>query len=261
MRASRAATLLALGALSLAAFAACGQILGIEDVVFGDGGVDGGGDVARSGDATAGGDAAPDRQADAVPDAALDGGNGGDAPAVPDAAVDSGCDAAACGYLVFVTSGSYIPGSGFIGLQSAHDLCNALASSATTDAHGRTFVAWLSTSTSEARYHISGTGSFRDIANHTIASSRSALLSGPLLGGIYLDENGKTVLAGTVTYSWTGTHSDGTPYVGGTCADWTNGGIGISGNVGVNSATDSSWTDGMLQVCSGKLHIMCFEKP
>jgi hypothetical protein len=93
-----------------------------------------------------------------------------------------------------------------------------------------------------------------------IANNWTGLTSGTLLHPINLDETG-AVPAGD-TEVWTGTNADGTSTTPDTCRDWNwNKPMSQLAEVGLYTATDSTWTAVYLQYCDRTMvHLYCFEQ-
>lgn len=157
---------------------------------------------------------------------------------------------------VFVTSTSSNGNLG--GLAGADATCNDLA---TTAGLGGTWVAWLSTSTVNARDRLDPTsGPFVRAADlgTVIGNDIPDLTDGLLIAPVSLDENG-SVPSGAK--AWTGTGTNGTLSIS-TCGDWTStGGQGIQGRV---QGGGSDWTIVSQVSCANAVnfgHFYCFEVP
>ena len=166
--------------------------------------------------------------------------------------------------LVFVTSAAYAGGN-LGGVLGADAIC---AQHATDAGLGGAWTAWLSNSTINAKDRLVAAGAlgpYRNTREKIVALDLNDLTDGQLdisTGGFRYDENGQET--NTRRYVWTGTNSDGTEFLGGSCGtDWND--VGALGLVGDRNQDDSGWTratfppDGRLQSCSDVLSIYCFE--
>jgi hypothetical protein len=137
----------------------------------------------------------------------------------------------------FVTSRGGGNGGDFDGIEGADALCAMLAAAAPVDVSGKTWHAYLSTSTENARDRI-GAGPWVNAAGVTVANSVAQLHDQGASGeggsldqtwplndpAIALDEQGNQVQAvgGTRHDIITGSNVDGTVSASGTCNDWTS---------------------------------------
>jgi hypothetical protein len=137
----------------------------------------------------------------------------------------------------FVTSRGSGSGGDFGGIAGADTLCTQLAAEASAELGNKTWRAYLSTASENARDRI-GMGPWRNAAGVIIASSLEQLHDqGPTGEGgsldptwplntptIALDEQGNPVAndAGTRHDIITGSNADGTVSASGTCSDWTS---------------------------------------
>jgi hypothetical protein len=135
----------------------------------------------------------------------------------------------------FVTSRGSGNGGNFGGITGADALCKTLATAANPALGNKTWRAYLSTSTENARDRI-GAGPWRNFAGKIIANNVADLHdqaaggaseSGYPLGDINtaLDETGATVPAAQPAVLHdiiTGSNLDGTLSASGTCSDWTS---------------------------------------
>jgi cysteine-rich repeat protein len=162
--------------------------------------------------------------------------------------------------VVFVLSEKFQPDD-IGGLGFADGICRQLAEKAGLPGFA-TYTAWLSDSTTAARERVfHGEGRYVRPDGVTVAESFAALLAGPLLAPIEIDENGALTMDSGV---WTGTRADGTAVPGTTfCADWTAAiPSDISGYFGDSSETDSTWTYRTVAnptTCIATLPFYCFE--
>lgn len=176
-------------------------------------------------------------------------------------APDDGCNAScARDRFVFATSEVFSPDL-IGGLVSADSLCKQLAHKGDLP-HWATFNAWLSDSKTDAidRVH-HGRGRYVRPDGVVVAESFDALLAGPLLAPIVVDEYGETVNNG----AWTGTRPDGTAVPGAWhCGDWTSNELLEFGHYGDVQAVDGWWTfvpDPEINPtsCISKNRLYCFE--
>jgi len=159
----------------------------------------------------------------------------------------------------FVTSRGVPEGANFGGLEGADALCTTLATAANPALAAKTWHAYLSTATVNARDRI-GTGPWFNEAGVLVANDVTQLLDqaaggtldqtwAPGNAAIALDELGNQVPAGGaggVQHDiLTGTLIDGTVAAGFTCGDWTvatgNVQVGHS-NRGGGGAAPTSWS-------------------
>ena len=143
--------------------------------------------------------------------------------------------------LVFVTSAAYAGGN-LGGVLGADAIC---AQHATDAGLGGAWTAWLSNSTINAKDRLVAAGAlgpYRNTREKIVALDLNDLTDGQLdisTGGFRYDENGQET--NTRRYVWTGTNSDGTEFLGGSCGtDWND--VGALGLVGDRNQDDSGWT-------------------
>ena len=131
----------------------------------------------------------------------------------------------------FVTSMGMPTGGALGGLEGADAFCKALATAVSAELGAKTWRAYLSTSTVDARDRI-GTGPWRNQAGDVIANDLEDLHAqeeGEALDdtwppgdlGVALDETGAE-LENSVHDILTGSNVDGTLFEGNTCNDWTS---------------------------------------
>ncbi len=156
-------------------------------------------------------------------------------------------------FRVFNTEGTYSGDLG--GLAGADAICQGDADAASL---GGTWVAWLSTSTVDARDRLVD-NQFRLVDRATlVASSKADLLNGSLDNAIVTAANGSN--SGSFTQTWTGSQYTGTKSTN-TCSDWTDGTNGSDGEYGDKSNTDTTWGNNGSQNCGilNLSHLYCFE--
>jgi hypothetical protein len=245
-----AAALMVCGAAS----ASCAAILGFEDGTLG---ADGGAIGTRS-EGGPDGPGAPG--ADSGSDAALDGALSTDALAGGDAA-DAALDAAgddAGTKQAFETPLTFngrldangVAGSG--GLAAGDARCHEAA---LAKFPGRTFVAWLSTSTKSAASRLAGAGPW--YVGATYLGGLTELTTGSLMTPLDKTPDGAAIVAPAGV--WTGTEGDGTANAA-ICTDWTTISSGISAEIGSSGVSGTFWTYGTLRTCDSTYHLYCFEK-
>lgn len=185
-----------------------------------------------------------------------------DAPKLqPDAHPDAGVAVKR----VFVTSTKTTAdlktaGAGVSGLDGASKLCNAAAGAANL---GGIWNAWLSTSSKNAIDLIAGTGPWYLVDGTTFVFANKAAISSNPMSAIDLDETGATITSNAANGGvWTGTNPDGTAAIASLCGDWAvaSGTTGAT-QVGIASASDSSWTHSMVSYgcTAATARLYCFE--
>jgi len=131
----------------------------------------------------------------------------------------------------FVTSEGWSGGGKFDSIGAADAFCDMLATAVSADLGAKTWRAYMSTSTEDARDRI-GTGPWRNQAGVVIAENLDDLHAQeagealddtwpPMDTSIALDETGGE-LPNDVHDILTGTQADGTVAAGATCNDWTS---------------------------------------
>ncbi len=207
---------------------------------------------------------AADAGADGAVDAQEPGDAGGDDAgadafdSASDADAGANCEGSpACERVVFVTGAVY---TGDLGdLPGADAKCQSAAdNSVLTNVHGRTFRAWLSSSTTPALDRlVHGLYAYRRPDGTRVAANFSVLTSGTLEAPIAVDENGLAMTSGSV---WTGTAADGRSSSGNQCASFTSGSSAQSAAIGDLTAELSSWTESGSLSCNVTLHLYCIER-
>lgn len=147
------------------------------------------------------------------------------------------------------------------GLSGADAICTRNAIAAKLG--GGPWVAWLSTSTVDARDRLTpGSGPFVRAADTgtVIANDIADLTDGTLQNAILLAADGGLPL---FPDTWTGTGSDGTEATtSNTCNDWTSSSGSLWGEAGANDHTGISWTDYGSGGCANtNQNLYCFEAP
>lgn len=139
------------------------------------------------------------------------------------------------------------------GLSGADAICQGLADA---ESLGGTWVAWLSTSSVDAKDRLTATGPFvraRETGT-TIADNLADLIDGNLDNAIFLNETGSDELSAM----FTGTTEFGLLGISDTCSDWTS--SSGDGTVGDPSVPDSDWTNGDEDSCDKAWAFYCFEQ-
>jgi hypothetical protein len=222
-------------ALTLALLSGCGGGSSAQDAT-----------PSSDGPATTADAVAPDAPGDAMRP---------DAPApVPDATpADAGPDAMPLvpgANRVFVSSTPVL--GTFGGLAAADAICNADAAAAGLTGN---FVAWLSTSTVDARDRLAdGSRGWVRVDGLPVMDTVTAFLaSNRMYNPINVHADGS--LAQTLV--WTGTNGDGTHKVGLSCNDWTS--EFLDGTEGSVTASLPELTDYWENYCIGTGSFLCFE--
>ncbi len=161
--------------------------------------------------------------------------------------------------IVFVSStGQYANFSGGSnGILRADNICNSLAGdSSLSEVSSETYVAWLSTSSVNARDRIrDGIYILPGEPLILIASGKEDLLDGDISNAINKTEEGGSQSSGGVL---TGTKSDGTENEN-TCNDWSTTSDLVNANRGQIGSTNKEWTEYNTDYCSDTARIYCFQ--
>ena len=213
------------------------------------------------GDDDIGGDdglAAPDRTGRAPSqDASPSNQDAGSTP-IPtaDATADTGATtpdtgAPPAGPLKAFVSSSIVTG-GFGGLAGADKICNDLAKA---QGLAGTYVAWVSTTGTNAIDRITANGPWQRVDGQVVAQTKAQLATGTLTTALLRDEKNQTPPAAEDRV-WTATGADG-KFVGGSdCAGWTGAG---DGRVGEAEHTNSQWTVLTDEACTEVNRVYCFQ--
>lgn len=247
--------------VALLGCSACAAVLGFEDgtLVSPEDGTEAGADARGDRDVD------PDAPSTAESGAASEAGKDGsldaqaDADADADVIVEAGLDAADAGHkqafetpLVF-NGRLDAPGvAGAGGLAAGDARCNEAAQAAFP---GRTFKAWLSTTSTSAASRLVGLGPWYvgDAYLASLAELKTANLHTPL----HQDPSGAAV--GAPLGVWTGTDIDGT-YALSACSDWTSAASNVSGEIGTGGGGGTAWTYATARSCDVGYHLYCFEQ-
>ena len=164
---------------------------------------------------------------------------------------------------VFITStigsgdlSTWAGAAGESGLEAGDAICASAAAAAhlpDPDA----FVAWLSTSSTDARDRVTSNGPFRRLDAFIVANNAADLTDGSLDTSIHIDEHGN-YLNGTPEVA-TGTLADGTAS-GTDCLGWTSADVSDDHTGGrPNYARLPEWTEFSLAIgCNGNRRLYCF---
>ncbi len=150
----------------------------------------------------------------------------------------------------FVTSTNK-PGNEIGGLIGADMLCANLAQTAGLPGQ---YVAWLSSSTVDARDRLEDASGWIRRDRRPFALSRSDLLSGQIIHPLSLDENGVTRHVDVATNTrFDGTRREQGQYAA--CDDW-NGSQDVH-EAGRSSETSNGWTSFDEHSCADNMHLYC----
>lgn len=163
---------------------------------------------------------------------------------------------------VFATESNHLPGT-FGGVAGADAICQQEAAAAGLAAGGRTFVAWLSDSTRDARDRVvpfaDGPYVLPDGVT-VVADGFEQFVDGSALNHL-IDQTARGETIGAYPPdAWTGTLTDGR-VAQETCQDWTN---GTDGNGRYGSTTDARqerfWVSRAATRCTKSFRFYCVEK-
>jgi hypothetical protein len=179
------------------------------------------------------------------------GGNGGASGAGGGANTDAsvGDGGVAASMTFFVTSRGMGNGGNLGGLAGADAFCTSLATAVSSALGAKTWHAYLSTSTVNARDRI-GAGPWRNAAGVVIANDLTSLhdqlaanaalnATWPIAAtNIALDETGAPVPSAPLVHDiLTGSNTDGTVLAGQTCNDWTSSATTDTAQIGHSNRT------------------------
>ncbi len=152
--------------------------------------------------------------------------------------------------------GSWPEAGGAQGIEAGDRICRHLAAVANLPSPAA-FVAWLSTSLTDARDRLAGSGPFVRVDGYSVAVNVVDLTDGSTSNSLHVHEVGSYLTAGGPEV-WTGTASAGVAVVGGTCGDWSAGDDSVSGTAGSAAyARLAAWTDTGSIACSRKHRLYC----
>jgi hypothetical protein len=159
---------------------------------------------------------------------------------------------------VFVTRGTYTGAlASYVearsGLEAADLICQLRAKAADL---GGTWVAWLSSSTSDAIERVTDLGPWTMLDGQVAFEDRSQLFGEPLVP-LDVDERGEVLeeYALPSVYVWTGTRAGGLRHAD-TCGDWTV--TSGQGHFGRRSWS-FAWTDDGSTSCDRQYRLVCLE--
>jgi hypothetical protein len=152
---------------------------------------------------------------------------------------------------MFVTSDTYVPGS-LAGATGGDAYCNQLAQAAHLPG---TFVAWLSTSTTDASKRLGAARGWIRPDGRPFADSVASLTAGIIFFPPRLDEHGADLIHDTWLLAATGTGPSGA-LLAPNANDWTSTSMGCTSG-GVTGTTDL-WTRGYNNLGSVPSHLYCF---
>jgi hypothetical protein len=153
---------------------------------------------------------------------------------------------------VFITTATMT--GAFGGLAAADAMCRDAAIGAGLPG---TFVAWLSTSTSNIADRLAGSRGWLRTDNVPVLDSLDALaMKFEIFAPIDHDASGVRVPFANLAV-WTGTDSIGRVFGGGTCNDWAS--TAVTGETGELSAGDFVFTEQGSLSCANDAHLYCFE--
>ncbi len=177
------------------------------------------------------------------------------------AAVDPLPDFEEIGAPVFVTSvrrsgklGSWPEANGKQGLEAGDEICRTLARNAGLSGPDA-YVAWLSTTTVDARDRLGTAGPWKRLDGVPIAADLPDLLDREIFTSISVTEKGDYVRGP----AWTGSRDSGVAVDGWTCDDWTD--ETALGHHGQSNETSVHWTNYGGGPCNGTLaRLYCFSR-
>jgi hypothetical protein len=169
------------------------------------------------------------------------------------------CIAGTCALRAFLTVNRYAPNFG--GLAGADAVCLAEATAQTL---GGSWKAWLGDATGSPSTRFSKTAhAYIRLDGQKIANNFSDLGDGVIAVPVNVMANG-VVDTSASDETWSNVRADGTPVnLATSCANWTSLSSTQSGDSGLASAVDSSWTFAGGVACSAPgndLHLYCFEQ-
>jgi len=164
---------------------------------------------------------------------------------------------------VFVTRERFSPNT-LGGAVAADALCNAAAAAGDARLHGRTYVAWMSDSTSDARERLGEASGWQRLDGLPFIASRESMLGSSTARVLYpprLDEHGVDVLppadapspSSQPLYFATGIALTG--QASSNCADWTSTAASFVG--GTADAASVNWTGSQGAACTIAARLLC----
>ncbi len=165
---------------------------------------------------------------------------------------ESNCSGGGCAFLTSTTHQG-----DFGGLSGGDAICNARASEAGLSG---TFVAWLSTSTVDAKDRIPDQAYYR-VDGVKVVDDKSDLIDGDLDARIDIDETGAMTPSGIPDrLVWTGTVGSGVGIGTNSCADWTDATTSSDGIQGVTTLATDFWAFATVTQCGLEARLYCFEE-
>ena len=168
---------------------------------------------------------------------------------------------ASTGKKAFVTSvsgsaelGIWPDGVSLTGLAAGDSICRIRAQAAGLP-NALNFKAWLSTSTIDAKDHLTSNGPWVRLDGVKIADNKADLMDGSLFTSINLTEDFAYIRNVGV---WTGTESSGMKSAA-TCMDWTSSYAADYGTMGTAANAGGGWTATTTRSCATEFHLYCFE--
>jgi hypothetical protein len=140
------------------------------------------------------------------------------------------------------------------GLLGADAICNARAQAVPLRGH---YVAWLSTSTVNARDRLGAARGWVRPDGLAFVDTVADLLAGKILYVPRIDETG-AIISDTTAPTMTGTRPDGTVTAGATCGDWMSASNSQSRGAGLVYAGGGEWTVGWGGTCDQFQRLYCF---
>jgi hypothetical protein len=120
-----------------------------------------------------------------------------------------------------------------------------------------TFLAFLSTSTVDARDRFAGSRGWVRVDGEPVIDRMDDLFGGKLYNPLVLDETG-AIADPNVTNAWTGTEGDGSKAPV-TCSDWTNMPLGAGRNGRIDGSIPRVFASGMATCANFAHRLYCFE--
>ena len=156
--------------------------------------------------------------------------------------------------IAFVTSGTF--SASFGDTVGADQACQNAAMMAATPLSG-TYVAWLSSATSNALARLSGSRGWVRPDGVPVLDRPTSLTSFGLLAPIALSEDGIDLRASSILV-FTGTDTNGGDDVGNDCTSWSSSDTGQSSVTGNGAAVGVNFTDTGSQRCNVASRLYCF---
>jgi len=167
-------------------------------------------------------------------------------PREPGALVFVSSEAGSGGFTDWTSSG------GLGGIAGADAACQSLADLAGLPAP-ESFVAYLSTSSTDAKDRLTIDGPWKRLDGFRIAATKAELINNYIDVPIWIDD------AGGVAFDevWTGTNPNGTK-TSNTCYSWADGTAGFNGDRGLRYRNHAGWASTGPTPCGTPRHVYCF---